>query len=602
MDKKNQIFGVALLLAGLGLMMYTSKTQPQPAEPAAQSAPAAQTAETATNTLSTPAQQATGQLQSVAADTINTANDALRSGLATVEADGNKDDELIIALENDLIEARFSNYGGDIKEIVLKSFQKTKDNLEPYIMNRHRYAPALSLANLAGATKANAYERVDYGNPDMVGFKTVIDDRLEIERTYTISQDLSFEKPYTIRHEITFRNLTDTPISTGNLALNIGTVAPSGRQDMELLAFSHFNGEDIDFIKSSKFKGGGIPFISKGEPKDFIQGTDIVEWASVKSQFFITILTPDENGIGYLTRPVAFPQKEDSDEPSIGITGEINLPAVNVAGNGSQTIGFDFYAGPKEHGRISKLDKGQEKAMQFGFFGFFSKLLLQMMNALYGFVGNYGIAIILLTIIIRTVFFPINMMSSKSMKRMAKISEPMKLLKEKMPNNPQKQQQLMMELYKVNKVNPVAGCLPMIAQIPIFFALFYMLRGAAELRFAEFLWIADLSKADTIGHAFGYPINALPFAWVITMAIQMWTMPTPSVDNAQAKLMKFMPFIFFPITYNFASGLVLYWTISNVFTIGQQYLINRKAADFEVIIPPAMKKVIDGKPSKSKKK
>lgn len=595
MDKKNTILGIAFLIGGLALMMYTSKTSPTPVPVAPQEA-APQTIHSAPTPGAAPAAEIT-----TAGQAVDALADALDSGLATVETNGANVDEMLYPLENDLIEARFTNYGGDIKEIVLKRFSQVKDGDTPYIMNRYRYAPALSITNLAGASKDTAYKRVEYSDPNTIGFKTVIDDKIEIERTYTISQDLTAENPYTIRHDITFRNLTSEPLATGNLSLNIGTVAPSGAQDRELLAFSHYNGEDIDFIKSSKFKGGGIPFISKGEPKDFIAGTDTVNWLSVKNQFFITILTPDDAGIGYVTRPVEFPRTEGSDEPSVGITGELTVPSVTIPANGTQSIGFNFYAGPKEHGRLAYMEDRQEQAMQFGFFGFISKLLLKMMNAIHEMVGNYGIAIILLTLIIRTVFLPINMLSSKSMKRMAKISEPMKLLKEKIPDNPQQQQKMMMELYRVNKINPIAGCLPMLAQIPIFFALFYMLRGAAELRFAEFLWIGDLSKADTVAHVFGYPLNLLPFAWVTTMAIQMWTMPTPTVDNAQAKLMKFMPFVFFPITYSFASGLVLYWTISNVFTIGQQYVINRGAADFEVVLPPAFKKIIDGKSGKAAK-
>jgi len=225
-----------------------------------------------------------------------------------------------------------------------------------------------------------------------------------------------------------------------------------------------------------------------------------------------------------------------------------------------------------------------------------------VMNWLYDIVNNYGLAIVFLTLLIKVVLLPVNVMSIRSMKRMSKIQEPMKLIKERFPDNQQKQQQMLMEMYKLNKMNPVAGCLPMIAQIPIFFALFYMLRGAAELRFADFLWVQDLSKPDTVAYIAGLPINIMPVVWVVTMAWQMWSMPTPNVDNAQAKMMKFMPFIFFPITYTFSSGLVLYWTVNNVFTIFQQYIINRKEDDFEVILPPSLQKALDAPKKKNRKR
>lgn len=588
MDKKNTLIGLALLLAGFGLMYNTDSNRPTPQTPPSE-VPA----------QSQPSQSGAPANNPVAPATIPQISSQTP---AAVEVDEGKDDETILALENDLIEARFSNYGGSLKEIVLKDFSETKDSALPYVMNGRRYTSALSITQLEGAGKDVIYQTLRYDDPNTIGFKAQISEQLEIERLYTISQETEKQKPYSIRHEITFRNTSSQPIATGDIALNIGTVAPSGKQDRFLLTFGHSDGEDVDFIESSQFSGGGFLGMFAREPRSFIAETQSVSWASVKNQFFITILTPDKPGTGFIARPVDFPiSLEDPDRPHLGITGDVNLPSVTIPANATTTIGFDYYAGPKEHSRLEKMEQEQEKAMQFGFFGFISKSLLRLMNAIHDVVPNYGISIILLTLIVRTILLPVNMMSSKSMKRMSKLAEPMKLLKEKFPDNQQKQQMMMMELYKLNKVNPVAGCLPMLAQIPIFFALFYMLRSAAELRFEEFIWISDLSQSDTVAYIFGIPLNILPFAWVITMAIQMWTMPTPSVDNAQAKLMKFMPFIFFPFTYGFASGLVLYWTVSNVFTIGQQYLINKGAQDFEVIYPPALKKAM-AKTGKGKKK
>jgi YidC/Oxa1 family membrane protein insertase len=147
----------------------------------------------------------------------------------------------------------------------------------------------------------------------------------------------------------------------------------------------------------------------------------------------------------------------------------------------------------------------------------------------------------------------------------------------------------------------------MIIQIPIFFGLFYMLRSAAELRLADFVWIRDLSMEEGIFTLpfsipfMGDQFNILPFIYLVSLVVQMGMMPTPSVDNAQVKMMKFMPYIFFPIIYTFASGLVLYWTVNNVFTIGQQWMINRKKDDFELVLPAALKKAMEA-PKKKKKK
>lgn len=596
MDKKNTIIGVSLLIVGTILMFKNGQEaqkqrllEEQAAREAAQTASQSAPADAANGDPANSAAPANG----AAAPTTIVAN-----GHAQIEVNDEKTGEVISTLENGLAEFRFTNYGGAVREIVLKDQRKSLDSDEPYIMNRLRYAPALNLSNpLIGDARHVAFEQIS-STADSITYRGVLNGQLEVTRSYRISQDLSGPSPYTVSHELTVRNLTDGLLPLGELLLNIGTAAPSGSQDRFLQTFGYSNGEDIEFTEQSDFMGGGFLMFSS-DPKDLEQVSDRIVWASIKNQFFITLLTPGEPAAGYVARPVDFPGDKDG-EPKTGITADVKLEAINLPAGASVTKTFDFYAGPKEHGRISKLKQGQEQAMQFGFFGFISKLLLQVMNWLHGMVGNWGVAIILLTLIVRGSLLPITLMSMKSMKKMSKISEPMKALKEKFPDDQQKQQQMMMELYKLNKINPVAGCLPMLMQIPIFFALFYMLRSAAELRFADFLWIADLSKPDTVATIpnmpfFGdFAINLLPFVWLVSLAYQMWTMPTPSVDNAQAKMMKFMPFIFFPFTYTFSSGLVLYWTVSNVFTIGQQWLVKRGGEEFEVILPPALKKALDG--------
>lgn len=567
------------------------------AQEAAQNAPALNADGTAPN----PAVPSTTQVAGSPAATTLPAK-----GHAQIEVNDEKTGEVISVLENDLAEFRFTNYGGAVREIVLKDKKKSLDSEEPYIMNSLRYAPALNLTTYLGDTRDVAFEQIPSASRDTITYRGVINEQLEITRTYTISQDLENSAPYTIVHDLAVRNLTDAPIPLGELLLNIGTAAPSGSQDRFLQTFGYSNGDDVEFTEQSDFMGGGLPFFQK-DPKDSEQVSDRIVWASIKNQFFITLITPKEPAAGYIARPVDFPGGSD-EEPKTGITADIKLEGINLPAQGTVNKSFDFYAGPKEHKRLAKLSQGQEQAMQFGFFGFISKILLQIMNSVYGWVGNWGVAIILLTIIVRGALLPITLMSMKSMKKMSKISEPMKALKEKFPDDQQKQQQMMMELYKLNKINPVAGCLPMVAQIPIFFALFYMLRSAAELRFADFIWISDLSKPDTIAtipnmpFLGDFPVNLLPFVWVATLAYQMWTMPTPSVDNAQAKMMKFMPFIFFPFTYTFSSGLVLYWTVSNVFTIGQQWLVKRGGDEFEVILPPALKKALAGGDNKKRRR
>jgi len=165
----------------------------------------------------------------------------------------------------------------------------------------------------------------------------------------------------------------------------------------------------------------------------------------------------------------------------------------------------------------------------------------------------------------------------------------MKALKEKFKDNPQRLQQETIKLFKEYRVNPAAGCLPILIQIPIFLGLFWMLRSASELRFAHFLWIQDLSLPDTVYSFHGLPLNILPLFMGITMVLQMRLSPTPTTDPIQQKMFQFMPFIFLIICYNFPSGLVLYWTVQNILTILQQAWMRREPAP-ALVIEPKVKK------------
>jgi len=595
MDKKNTAIGLLLLFSAFVLMYLQA---PPPSETPAE-APGTAPAQT-------PAPPSSPAESTSSPPVIVGQSSPVVTGPAELEKIGANLDERVVSRDNGLMEARFTNYGGAIQEIVLKNFEKSRHDSSPYIMNERRSGPALELAGLEGLDKTAPYQLIEPSDPNTVEFRKIIEDNFQVTRRYTISQDVKHEKAYLIRHELEFRNLTDSPLIIGEFNLNSGTVAPSGPQDAQLLTFGYFDGEDTEFLAQGKFTGSKMPFF-KSPPRDSISEYRNLDWVSLKNQFFITILKPDQPGIGYFAQPVQFPQLPSETRPQLGMTGSMKLSSFTLAPQDTQMYGFDYYIGPKEYDRVSRIGENTEEGMQFGFFGAISKLLLTMMNGFYSFCHNYGVAIILLTLAIKIVFLPINLMSSRSMKRMGKLGEPMKTINEKFADNPTKKQQLMMEMYKLNKVNPVAGCLPILIQIPIFFGLFYMLRSAAELRLASFLWIPDLSMEEGIFTLpftipfMGDQFNILPFIYLVSLVVQMGMMPTPAVDNAQVKMMKFMPYIFFPIIYTFASGLVLYWTVNNIFTIGQQWMINRKKDDFELLLPPALKKAMEA-PKKKKRK
>lgn len=247
---------------------------------------------------------------------------------------------------------------------------------------------------------------------------------------------------------------------------------------------------------------------------------------------------------------------------------------------------FLVYAGPKDYDRLQDLKVGLEHIIDFGFFSLLARPLFWILKFFYGFLGNYGWAIVLLTIVIRIPFIPLLNKSQKSMKKMQEIQPKLTELKEKYKKDPQKLQKETMEMYKKYKVNPMGGCLPMLLQIPVFFALYKVLMIAIELRGAPFmLWITDLSAPDTLfGHIpsmvpllGGFALGPLPLAMGLTMVIQQKMTPT-SLDPKQNRMMMLMPVVFTFMFLNFASGLVLYWLVNNILSIIQQFFTNKKLA------------------------
>ncbi|MBI5141060.1 MAG: membrane protein insertase YidC [Nitrospirae bacterium] len=246
---------------------------------------------------------------------------------------------------------------------------------------------------------------------------------------------------------------------------------------------------------------------------------------------------------------------------------------------------YRLYAGPKQYEILKKEDL--QDIVDFGFWSFIAHPLFWFLKALNGAVGNYGVAIILISVITRVPFIPLMNKSQSSMKKMQELNPKMQELREKFKKDPQRMQAETMKLYKDAGVNPMSGCLPMLLQIPVFFALYKVLLVSIELRHAPFAgWITDLSAPDTLFGHFpdaipllgGAALGILPFLMGITMFIQQTLTPNTSADPAQAKMMKYLPVVFTFMFFNLSSGLVLYWTIGNVMGILQQLYTNSKTS------------------------
>jgi len=406
---------------------------------------------------------------------------------------------------------------------------------------------------------------------------------VQLIRRYEISTADDEAAPYVISHSTRFVNQTPTIYNINRLFVNVGTAphTDSDSSDM-LLNFGYYDGEDYEKIGVNKFKGGGFLGFFKSEPVSEIKREVRTTWASAKNQFFCSVVTPEEPGVGIYAKPAEL--HLNGKEPALGITGSLEFDIGVINPNSESALNMQLYVGPKEYARLSKLSHREDLVMQLGFFGFIGKILLSMLLWIESVIGNFGVAIILMTVIIRLVLWPLTAKAAQSAKKMAKIQEPLKEVRERFKDKPEKVQAETMKLFKQHKINPAAGCLPIFVQIPIFFALFQMLRSASELRFAHFLWINDLSLADTIATIGGFPINPLPLFMGITMHYQMRMTPT-TLDSTQQKIFKFMPWMMLVFCYTFSSGLVLYWSMSNCFSILQQYLTNRSKDPVEVPAP-----------------
>jgi YidC/Oxa1 family membrane protein insertase len=259
----------------------------------------------------------------------------------------------------------------------------------------------------------------------------------------------------------------------------------------------------------------------------------------------------------------------------------ISEGVITLAPGTEQSFVYGLYFGPKKLSILKDIGSELSRAINFGWFDVIAKPMLWLLNFFYAFIKNYGVAIILLTILIKAVFWPITQKGMKSMKNMQKLQPKVAKLKEKFKDDPQKMNQEMMALYKTYKVNPLGGCLPLVLQIPFFFALYKVLLMSIELRHAPFmLWINDLSAPDRLWVGFDIPfLHGIPVLTLLmggSMYLQQKMTPT-TADPTQARIMQMLPIIFTFMFLNFASGLVLYWFVNNLLSILQQQLINRQS-------------------------
>jgi YidC/Oxa1 family membrane protein insertase len=338
-------------------------------------------------------------------------------------------------------------------------------------------------------------------------------------------------------------------------------------KDINILSYNRLNRHKIDqhSMMMPTFSGGAHfsdeEIYEKFEFDDFSDGNALNTkggWAGLIEHYFVSAIIPNQN------QQNSFKTKVLGNQYIL----ENTSPAVNIPANSTQIVdSADFYVGPKEKARIDSAVKGLDHAVDYSWLYIIAMPLAELLYWIFSLVGSWGLAIILLTILIKLAFYKLSEKSYKSMAGMRKLAPRMEHLKATYGDDKQKMGQKTMELYKEAKVNPASGCLPIVVQMPVFISLYWVLIEMVELRQTPFLYLPDLSAQD--------PYYILPIVMGVSMFIQQKLNPKPT-DPMQAKIMMALPLVFTVFFLWFPSGLVLYWVLNNILSIAQQWYINKK--------------------------
>jgi len=511
-------------------------------------------------------------------------------------------EEIRTTLSNSNIEITVSSYGGAIVESTLRGYRETMAAGSPNVRFDFSDRPALSYTGLVGLAANNAFAIEENEAPSRLVLSKKSANGINLRREITIDQD------YLVTVRDTFANEAPDIQILRQHAIRIGPM-PEESAHSDMVGMINMGVDSLPPAGSVQNWGARIPEAFKdardeqeldGLPEDvtFRPGKSAVEWVSAKNKYFVQILMPDGTGADWfdvyarrLITPAELAGARIKEPHISAVAADLGFESQELGPGESFTRTYEYYVGPKDYKTLSALSHARDAAMGFeenAYMDFVvvpaAKLLLNLLNFIHDNVwANYGVAIILLTIIVKIVFWPITHKGTESMRRMAAVQPLMAEIREKYKDNPQKMQQAMMALYKEHKINPMGGCLPMLVQIPVFFALFVVLRIGIELRFADFLWITDLSAPERI-FEFGFTIpllgwdalNILPLLMTITMVIQQKMSPAAGDPTQQKIMLVMMPAMMLFFLYNFASGLALYWTTQNILMIIQQLIYKQR--------------------------
>lgn len=468
----------------------------------------------------------------------------------------------LISVKTDSFDLVINPLGGDIVQLALpRHFLKLNTPDQPFVLldnrDNHTYLAQSGLIGSNGTDTAQgrplfSSEKTEYTLAD--GEKQLVVDLLLQQGDVKITKRYTFTRgDYLINVEYLIDN------KSANLwsAQLYGQIKRDSQNFVKVsaLEMNPFLGAAIT-TADEKYKKVTFSDMAEKEEKVGVQGG----WVAMVQHYFISAWIPDSGSQNtYHLRKLG-----ENDLYLMGFTGKVNEVAPGTQG----IISAGFYAGPKDTERLEQISPYLDLTVDYGWLWWVAKPLFFVLKWIHGLVGNWGLAIIGLTLIVKALFFKLSATSYKSMAKMRKLAPKMAELKERLGDDRQKFSQEMMKMYKTEKVNPFGGCLPLLIQMPVFLALYYVLMESVELRHSPFFgWISDLSVKD--------PYFVLPIIYGITMYFMQKLNPQPT-DPMQARIMQMLPLVFTFMFLWFPAGLVLYWVTNNTLSIIQQYIITKQ--------------------------
>jgi YidC/Oxa1 family membrane protein insertase len=473
-----------------------------------------------------------------------------------------------VTVDTPLYQAKISENGAVFYSFLLKNYREKVQKDAPFkqILTGDETVGigrlGFSGKSIAGLDKAVFTANLATGQLDVndsprnLTFSWRSPDGIVIEKTYKFAPDT-----YAIGMEVIIKNSSGRGIQD-RLFVSLNAKAPGDKRMYAFEGPSALINDELKEIKTKKLKD-----------QNTFEGK--IKWVALQSRYFMSGLIPDQ--IEEASLHLAL--KSDK-----FVAARYRQPETAIQPGTQYTYNYQLFMGPKRIEELKNVGNDLNKVVDFGWFDILAKPCLWLMNLFYSVIPNYGVAIIVLTLLVKILLWPLGQKSYKSMSEMKKIQPLMKEIREKYKDDKQRMNQEVMGLYRTYKINPLGGCLPMVVQLPVFFALYRMLYEAIELRHAPFfLWIDDLAAPDRLFRfdfsiPFMEPPYGIPVLTIVmgaSMLLQQKMSP-PMGDATQAKMMMFMPIIFTFIFINFSSGLVLYWLVNNILSIAQQYYTQKK--------------------------